>query len=67
MSSSVPFEPGATGRCRATLEELVRAKRPGPVTSVEEFMAVGEGIFESDEEVDDFVVTVRQWRRARCP
>jgi hypothetical protein len=64
MSSSVPFEPGAAGRRRATLEELVRAKRPGPVASVDELMAAGEGIFESDEEVDDFVVAVRQWRQA---
>lgn len=64
MTSSVPFESGVAGPRRATLEELVRAKRLGPVRSVEELTAPATGVFESDDEVDEFVAAVREWRQA---
>lgn len=64
MTSSVPFESGAAGPRRVTLEELVRAKRLGPVRSVEELMASAAGVFDSDDEVDEFVSAVREWRQA---
>ncbi len=63
MSSSVPVEPGGVGPRRASLEALIRSKRPRPVASVEELMAEGEGVFDSDDEVDEFVTAVREWRR----
>lgn len=43
-------------------EELVRAKRARPVTSVERLMA--PGLFASDDEVHEFVAAVREWRQA---
>jgi len=64
MSSSVPVEPGGVGPRRASLEELIRSKRSRPVASVEELMAQGEGVFDSDDEVDEFVAAVREWRQA---
>jgi hypothetical protein len=51
MSSSMPVEPGVGAR-RASAEELIRSKRSRPVASVEELMAQGEGVFDSDEEVE---------------
>jgi hypothetical protein len=49
-------------RTRASLKELAAAKGVRPVQSVEE-MAV-DGIFESDEELDEFLRQVRAWRQA---
>lgn len=46
------------------MEELVRARRLRPVQSVEELTAPATGVFESDDEVDEFVATVREWRQA---
>ena len=45
-----------------TLEEIIRAKRPEPLRSVEDLMA--SGVFESDEEVDEFIDFYRQQRQA---
>jgi hypothetical protein len=45
-----------------SIEELIREKRAEPLRSVEDFME--PGVFESDEEVDEFIVAVREWRNA---
>lgn len=62
MTSSPSFESLGAGAGRVALEEVVRAKRARPVTSVEELMA--PGLFASDDEVDEFVAAVREWRQA---
>jgi hypothetical protein len=45
------------------IDELVE-QTPGahPIRDVHELAA--EGIFESDEEVDEFIAAVRQWRQS---
>jgi predicted RNase H-like HicB family nuclease len=45
---------------RAKLEALLRAAGSKPVEDIHE-LAV-EGFFESDDEVDEFLAAVRQWR-----
>lgn len=45
-----------------TVEELIAEKGAKPLASVEDFME--PGVFESDEEVDEFVAAVRTWRNA---
>jgi hypothetical protein len=45
-----------------TVEELIRARGARPVTSVADLMV--PGVFDSDDEVDEFVTTVRTWRDA---
>jgi hypothetical protein len=62
MTSNASFEAGAGGPRQVSLEELVRATRPGPVLSVDELME--PDVFESDDEVDEFIASVREWRRA---
>jgi hypothetical protein len=62
MMSSALFESEAGGAGRVTLEELVRAKRLGPLQAVEELME--PGVFGSDDEVDEFIASVREWRRS---
>jgi hypothetical protein len=62
MTSSAGFQADDTRVRRMTLEELVRAKRPQPVRSMDELM--GQDVFESDDEVDEFVASVREWRQA---
>ena len=47
---------------KTDLEALIRAKRAQPLKSVEEFME--PGVFDSDEEVDEFITAVREWRNA---
>lgn len=53
---------GDHGARRVALEELVRAKRAHPVGSVDELMS--PDAFDSDDEVDEFVAAVREWRQA---
>jgi hypothetical protein len=45
-----------------TLEELIRAKRPTPLSSVEALMA--HDVFDSDDEVDEFIQFYREQRQA---
>jgi hypothetical protein len=49
-------------RPEPTLEEIIRAKRPHPLRSVEELMA--HDVFESDDEVDEFIAFYREQRQA---
>ena len=44
------------------LEEIIRAKQPRPIESVEEFTV--PGVFDSDEEVDAFIAFTYAERRA---
>lgn len=44
------------------LEEIIRAKRPRPLSSVDELLA--PDVFPSEEEVDEFVQTYRADRQA---
>jgi hypothetical protein len=62
MTSSASFETGDHGAGMMALEELVRAKRAHPVGSVDELMS--PDVFDSDDEVDEFVSAVREWRQA---
>jgi hypothetical protein len=62
MTSSASFEAGDHGAGMVALEELVRAKRAHPVGSVDELM--NSDVFGSDDEVDEFVAAVREWRQA---
>lgn len=45
-----------------TLEQLIRAKRPQPLKSVDDLMA--PDVFPSDEEVDEFVQAYHEERQA---
>ena len=62
MTSNPSFESRSGRTGGVTLEELVRAKRAYPVRSVEELME--PDVFTSDDEVDEFVAAVREWRQA---
>jgi hypothetical protein len=44
-----------------TLEEIIRVKQPGPYT-LADFADLNP--FESDEEIDEFIAAVREWRNA---
>lgn len=44
------------------LEEIIRAKQPRPIESVEDF--TDPGVFDSDEEVDAFIAFTYAERRA---
>lgn len=59
-SADYPAVPPAARR--ATLDELFRAKNVQPIRDVHE-LAV-DGIFDSDEEVDEFIAAVREWRQS---
>lgn len=61
-NASFRFETGDRGAGLVSLEELVRAKRAHTVESVDELMQ--PGVFASDEEVDEFIAAVREWRQA---
>ncbi|ACU69762.1 conserved hypothetical protein [Catenulispora acidiphila DSM 44928] len=45
-----------------TLEQIIRAKRPRPLRSVDELMA--PDVFPSDDEVDEFVQAYHEERQA---
>jgi hypothetical protein len=62
MTSIPSFESRPDRTKKVTLEELVRAKRAEPVQSVEELME--PDVFTTDDEVDEFVSAVREWRQA---
>jgi hypothetical protein len=49
-------------KSKTDLEALLRAKGAKPLKSVDEFMV--PGVFASDEEVDEFITAVREWRDA---
>jgi hypothetical protein len=42
-----------------TLEEIIREKQPGPYSLAD---LAHLNPFESDEEIDEFIAAVRQWR-----
>jgi hypothetical protein len=44
-----------------TLEEILRAKHPEGTFTIAEAYA-GPSPFESDEEIDEFILAVREWR-----
>ena len=46
-------------RPEPTLEEIIRAKQPGHYT-LDDFADLNP--FESDEEIDEFIAAVREWR-----
>jgi len=53
MSEGQPDQPiYPPARKKTSLEELVRAKRARPITSMDEFVA---DTFDSDEELDEFI------------
>jgi hypothetical protein len=56
--TGLPWERGP----QRSLEEIIRAKRPAPLASVDELMA--PGVFPSDDEVDEFVRAYRADRNA---
>ena len=47
---------------RRTVAELIAEKRAKPVEAADEWQI--EGVFDSDEEVDEFNAAVREWRNA---
>ena len=49
-------------RAARTLEEVIRAKRPRPLRSVDDLMA--PDVFASEEEVDEFVQAYHEERQA---
>ncbi|HEV2348165.1 MAG TPA: hypothetical protein VGS97_29030 [Actinocrinis sp.] len=51
-----PFPP----RHEPTLEEIIREKQPGADYSLADFAELNP--FESDEEIDEFIAAVREWR-----
>lgn len=62
MSTNRADAPLPQGAHEPTLEEIIRAKRPEPLRSVEDLMA--RDVFESDEEVDEFIEFYRAERQA---
>jgi hypothetical protein len=56
--------PPATSSRRQSVEELVRAKGVSPVESIDDLKAYSVDLFESDEEVEEFLAFVRQLRNA---
>jgi hypothetical protein len=60
MSEGYPDHPiYPPARKKTSIEELVRAKRAHPIESMDEFVA---DTFESDEELDEFIVFTRAER-----
>jgi hypothetical protein len=55
--------PVAAGR-RPSLEELARAKGMKPIESVEDLQSYAVPLFDSDEEVEEFLALVRDVRNA---
>ena len=49
---------------RPSLEELARAKGMKPIESVEDLQSYAVPLFESDEEVEEFLALVRDVRNA---
>ena len=49
---------------RQSVEELVRAKGVKPIRSIEDLQAYSADLFESDEEVEEFLAFVREQRNA---
>jgi len=61
--TSNPADAGRVHRDQEpTLEEIIRAKRPEPIQSVEDFIV--PDMFESDDEVDEFIEFYRAERQA---
>lgn len=50
------------GDLQQELEEIIRAKQPRPIESIEDFTA--PGVFDSDEEVDAFIAFTYAERQA---
>ena len=61
-STRHPMPPAALAQRRAALEEQVRLRRLRPVASVEDMAR--EDVFESDEELDEFLAHVYAERHA---
>ena len=60
-------EPGlgpdhAGSSARPTVDDLVRAKGAKPIRSVEDLQSYAVELFESDEEVEEFLAFVRELR-----
>jgi hypothetical protein len=49
---------------RPTVDDLVRAKGAKPIRSVEDVQSYAIELFESDEEVEEFLAFVREFRKA---
>ena len=62
MSSNAWVEPHDFESRRVQLEELIRSKRSAPLRSFDDLRTAG--VFPSDDEVDEFVSSVREWRRS---
>lgn len=60
--SSAAFELGDHGGQKVALEDLIRGKRAQAIQSVDELMQ--PDVFDSDDEVDEFIAAVREWRQA---
>lgn len=54
----------AAAGLRPSLEELARAKGMKPIESVEDLESYAVPLFESDEEVEEFLALVRDVRNA---
>jgi hypothetical protein len=59
--SIADFSEPAAGSYRAQLEEQARRKGVQPIASVDELRA---GVFESDEELDEFLADLHAFRHA---
>ena len=62
-------EPGlnphsAGSASRPSVDELVRAKGAKPIQSVEDLQSYAVELFESDKEVEEFLIFVRELRNA---
>ncbi len=59
-----PLEPIDERHRSLTVDELARAKGMKPVRSLEDLQAYGVRLFDSDEEVEEFLALVRSVRHA---
>jgi hypothetical protein len=53
--------PSAERNPEPSLEEILRAKHPEDAFTVADMLQASPG-FESDDEIDEFIAAVREWR-----
>lgn len=61
-SGAVPHRVGSSSR--PTVDDLVRAKGAKPIRTVKDLQSYAVELFESDEEVEEFLAFVRDLRNA---
>ena len=62
MTTGHAAEEPIPGDVQRALEEIIHAKQPRPIESVTDFIV--PGLFDSDEEVDEFIAFTYAERRA---